>query len=248
MAKPSLEELGSIFKGKHIFQLYIEGDEEWVRKTVRRAGSSGCFGAICATVDTAHYSRRDRDLQGRFSPAEAIDRPNLAAGPVGKGGYRATFTWDRLERLCSWSELPVIVKGILTAEDARSAVKAGASAVYVSNHGGRQLDHAPSSIEMLPEIAEAVGTTTKIIVDSGFLRGTDILKAVALGASAVGLGKLHGAALAAGGWKGMVRALEILEAELTIAMALTGCPTLSQVSRDVLRPHRPVDAWWGQSR
>jgi isopentenyl diphosphate isomerase/L-lactate dehydrogenase-like FMN-dependent dehydrogenase len=144
----------------------------------------------------------------------------------------AKLTWKTIERIRTRSSLPVILKGISTAEDARLAVEHGASAVYISNHGGRQLDCARGSIEVLPEIVDAVGGRAEVIMDGGIYRGTDVLKAIALGARAVCLGRLQCWALAAGGEAGLVQMLEILEEEIIIAMGLLGVTKLSELRRD----------------
>ncbi|HIF61340.1 MAG TPA: alpha-hydroxy-acid oxidizing protein, partial [Rhodospirillales bacterium] len=136
--------------------------------------------------------------------------------------------------------LPLIIKGIATAEDAVIAVDHGIDIIYISNHGGRQLDYGRASIDVLPEVVNAVGENTTIIVDGGFYRGTDILKAIALGANAVGLGRLYGFGLAAFGQAGVKRTLEILEEEMLSAMALLGITTLAELSKDYVHPAKPV--------
>ncbi len=146
----------------------------------------------------------------------------------------ARLTWKTIERIRNRSNLPVILKGIATAEDARLAVEHGVSAVYVSNHGGRQLDCARGCIEALPEIVEAVAGRAEVIMDGGIYRGTDVLKAIALGARAVCIGRLQCWALAAGGESGLVRAMEILEEEIIISMGLLGVTRLSELNRSYL--------------
>ncbi len=216
-----------------VFQLYIQGDSAWVDEYLERIAKSGCR-AFCLTVDIAYYSRRERDLFNRFSPAgrERGDREGFR--------HQAAITWDFIDRIRARLDIPVIVKGIATAEDARLAVEHGVDAVYVSNHGGRQLDHGQGAIEFLPEIVEAVEGRAEVLVDGGFMRGTDILKAVALGARAVGLGKLLVWALAAGGETGVRRMLEILETEISISMGLLGVTGLDQLDPSYLCPTTPV--------
>jgi glycolate oxidase len=151
----------------------------------------------------------------------------------------ARLSWKTIEHIRVRSGLPIILKGVATREDAALAIEAGVEAIYVSNHGGRQLDHAAGTVETLPEIVEAVAGRAQVIVDGGFCRGTDVLKAIALGARAACIGRLQCWALAAGGEAALVRALEILEEEIIIAMGLLGITRVGE-----LRPEhvRQVDA------
>jgi isopentenyl diphosphate isomerase/L-lactate dehydrogenase-like FMN-dependent dehydrogenase len=144
--------------------------------------------------------------------------------------YRAGLTWKTLDAIKKLAGLPFILKGVATAEDAQIAVDHGVDAIYVSNHGGRQLDHNRGTIEMLPEIVDAVRGKAEIIFDGGILRGSDVLKAIALGARAVAIGKLQGWGLAAAGQAGLVRVLEILESEIVTTMALLGITRLDQIN------------------
>jgi 4-hydroxymandelate oxidase len=146
--------------------------------------------------------------------------------------------WERVARVCARSPVPWLVKGVLTAEDARAAVAAGASAVYVSNIGGRQLDCVPATLDQLPEVVEAVAGAVPVLVDGGVRRATDVIKALALGADAVGLGRLLALALAADGEEGVVRALQLVQAELVTSLALLGCGSLAELDRSVLQPAR----------
>lgn len=148
--------------------------------------------------------------------------------------------WSMINELKTHSGLKIIVKGIMSPHDAQLAVEHGADAIYVSNHGGRALDHAPATLQMLPSIVAAVGGKIEIIVDGGFVRGTDIIKAIALGATAVGIGKLQAWALAAGGRSGLYRLLELLEEEMVIAMALLGVNSLSELTPECLQSLPPV--------
>jgi glycolate oxidase len=171
-------------------------------------------------VDTAHYGRRERQMMDRWLP------------PSRRGigyEYRAGLTWDTMDAIKQIGGLPFILKGVATAEDAVLAVEHGVSAIYVSNHGGRQLDHGRATIDMLPEIANAVGGRAEIVLDGGIVRGSDVLKAIALGARAVAIGKLQGWGLAAAGQAGLVRVLEILRDEIVTTMGLLGTAKLDQV-------------------
>jgi isopentenyl diphosphate isomerase/L-lactate dehydrogenase-like FMN-dependent dehydrogenase len=173
--------------------------------------------------------------------------PSRRAAP--SRAFQATLTWDTMERIRDMAGLPFMVKGIQTGEDAEIAVKRGVDVLWVSNHGGRQIDHGQGSLDVLPEVVQAAQGKAQIIVDGGVQRGSDILKAVALGADAVALGRLQGWALAAGGYAGVVRMLEILEDEMISAMALAGLPGLSHLTpksvckaEAVTMPHE-MSAW-----
>lgn len=239
LGSPALEVVAARCGGPAIFQLYVRGDRAWIHEMVSRARDAG-YRAICLTVDTAIYGRRDRDLINRFFPASAVDRPDVG-GVLGAEGdrHQASADWETLAHLCEIAGLPIILKGVMTGEDAEMACAAGVSAVHVSNHGGRQLDHGQATIDVLPEIVAAVSGRAEIIVDSGFMRGSDVVKALALGANAVAIGKLQALALAAGGTAGVVRALELLEQEIRTTMGLLGTAGIGQLGRAVVRPAAP---------
>jgi glycolate oxidase len=208
--------------GLRIFQLYVRGDQDWVDDYVRRARDNS-YTAFCLTVDTAIYSRRERDIAKRFV------RGSRAAAR-GTEAFQAALDWDQVKHFKDNFDIPLFIKGIATAEDALVALEHGVNGVYVSNHGGRQLDYGRGTMDILPEVVQAVGGKMDIIVDGGFYRGTDVVKAMALGATVVGLGRLQGWALAAAGQAGMVRALEILEDEMRVAMGLLGVTSLDELS------------------
>ena len=227
-AKPGAEKAAQSVDVPLIFQLYVRSDRKWIEDTLDQAKAAG-YRALCVTVDRAYYSRRERDLITRL--------------PVREGGdpkFQASLTWDDMVWMKSRMGVPLILKGIATAEDARLAVEYGADVVYVSNHGGRQLDHAQASIEVLPEVVAAVDGRAEVLVDGAISRGTDVIKAVALGARAVGLGKLQGWALAAAGEAGVTRMLELLEAEIKTALGLMGVTSLAQLNPSWVRPAQPV--------
>jgi glycolate oxidase len=217
-----------------VFQLYVRGDDAWVDEYIRLVKETGCR-AFCLTVDTAIYSRRERDLFNRYAP------PGRRGKPREGFQYQAGMTWDLVDKIRRRLDIPIILKGIATAEDGRLAVEHGVDVVYVSNHGGRQLDHCRGSIDVLPEVIEAVGGKAEVVVDGGFMRGSDVLKAVALGARAVGIGKLQAWAMAASGEEGLTRMLEILENEIHDAMALLGVTALNQLDPSYLHPDTPVN-------
>jgi glycolate oxidase len=217
------------------FQLYVRGDKKWVDDTIAHALACG-YRAICLTVDRANYGRRERDIAKGHLP---VSRKGAASE-----SFQASFTWQDVDRIRGNVDVPLVLKGIATAEDAGIAVEKGIDGIYVSNHGGRQLDHSQASIEVLPEIVSAVGGRAEIIVDGGIMRGTDVIKALALGANAVGIGKLQGIALGAGGEDAVVRALEILQTEISRAMALLGVVELSELGPGHLARAEPLAGNW----
>ncbi|MDR7602317.1 MAG: alpha-hydroxy acid oxidase, partial [Armatimonadota bacterium] len=218
MSERSLEEVAEAADGPLIFQLYVRGDRSWMRRMVRRVEAAGYL-ALCLTVDVPVYGRRERDLRNRFRPRQETRRPNLA-DIVPDDAYQAGLTWEDVRWLRDQTSLPLVVKGILTVEDARLAVEHGVQVVYVSNHGGRQLDYAPATVDVLPEVVAAIEGQAEVLVDGGILRGTDVVKALALGARAVLIGKLQCWALAAAGQEGVERALELLQEELGTTLGL----------------------------
>jgi isopentenyl diphosphate isomerase/L-lactate dehydrogenase-like FMN-dependent dehydrogenase len=230
---PPLEETAAATPTPKIFQLYVFGDDQWVEDTVKRAKDAG-YAALALTVDVAHYSRRERPMLTRYIP------PTRRAGVAPERRWQASLTWEMMDRIRDLAGLPFMLKGVQTAEDAEIAVQHGVDYIWVSNHGGRQIDHGQGSLDVLPEIVQAVGGRARIIVDGGVQRGSDILKAIALGADVVALGRLQGWGLAAAGATGVVRMLEILEDELISAMGLTGLTSIDQVNRKYVCQADPV--------
>jgi len=216
-----------------VFQLYMQGDDAWLDAYLDRVAKARCRG-FCLTVDIALYSKRERDLFNRYAP------PGRRGQPRKDFEYQAAMTWDLVDRVRERLDIPVILKGIATAEDARMAVDHGVDVVYVSNHGGRQLDHGRGSIDILPEVIEAVDGRAEVVVDGGFVRGTDVLKAIALGARAVGIGKLQVWAIAAGGDAAVGQMLALLENEITVSMGLLGITRPDQLDPSFLHPAKPV--------
>lgn len=219
----SLEEvaLGSI--GPRWFQLYVTGDRGFIKELVLRAASTG-YQAIVLTVDYPVSGYRDRDLQNRFVPLSPFTELSVAAV------HDARLTWEDLDWVSGLADLPLVLKGILTPEDARLAVEHGASAIVASNHGGRQLDRSPAPTEVLGEIVAAVGPGVEVYVDGGFRRGSDVIVALALGARGVFIGRPYLYALAAGGEVGVGRALSLMQTELENAMALLGVRRVEEIS------------------
>lgn len=230
VTQPSLEEIAAASQNPKIFQLYVQGDMKWVENLFARVKKAG-YAALCLTVDTAYYGRRERQMMDRWLPPS-----RRAAGYE----HRAALTWETMDAIKEMAGLPFILKGVATAEDAAIAVEHGVSAVYVSNHGGRQLDHGRATIEMLPEIVAAVGGRAEIVMDGGILRGSDVLKAVALGAKAVAIGKLQGWGLGAAGQIGLVRVLELLEKEITTTMGLLGVTRIDQLKPTYVCKTQPL--------
>jgi len=216
-----------------IFQLYVRGNPAWVDDHVARAIEHG-YAAFCLTVDTAHYSRRERDLAKRHVTA---GRRRVEGREI-----QMALDWKTVERIKKNFKIPLALKGIATAEDAKIALDHGVEIIYVSNHGGRQLDHGRGSAEALPEVVEAVAGRATIIVDGGFNRGTDIIKALALGANLVGLGRMQCYGLAAGGQAGIVRMLEIMLDEVTRALGLLGVSGFGKLDPSYLHAAAPANA------
>ncbi len=232
VTRPGLEEAAAATgDGRRIFQLYVRGDDAWTDEYVHRAVDAG-YEAFCLTVDTAAYSRRERDITKRFVKPWRSSATGI--------GYQAALSWKNVEHFKRRHRIPLILKGIATAEDAAMACEHGVDVVYVSNHGGRQLDHGRGSIAVLPEVVEAVAGRAAVVVDGGFGRGTDIVKAMALGADAVAIGRLYCYGLAAGGADGVARLLDILEHEVGVALALLGVTGFGELDRSYLRAVEPV--------
>jgi glycolate oxidase len=217
--------------GFRIFQLYVRGDDGFVDEHVKRARDNG-YAAFALTVDTAHYSRRERDLAKRFVKPWRQRATGMS--------FQAALSWDHVKRFKDRHDIPLILKGIATAEDAALACEHGVDVVYVSNHGGRQLDHGRGSLDVLPEVVQAVAGRAGVMVDGSFYRGTDVVKAIALGAQIVGMGRMPCYGLAAGGQEGLERVFEIVEDEITICMGLLGVDSLARLDRSYLHLGAPV--------
>lgn len=246
----SIEEIAEASSGHRWFQLYVYRDRGVTLDLIRRAEVSGCR-ALVITVDAAVIGTRERDralgfhlpeplTMGNFRGAERallnqIDDDSALTRYV-QGQLDPSLTWDDLSWLIDQTHLPVFVKGIIRASDARQAFDRGAAGVIISNHGGRQLDTAPPTSRALPPIVDAVGGRGLLLVDGGIRRGSDVLKAIAMGADAVLIGRPILWGLTCAGARGVTDVLEILREELLEAMALCGCPRLSHITRDLLSP------------
>lgn len=225
-ASRTIEEVAEI-GGTLWFQLYVLQSPGHPEELVRRAEAAG-YAAIVLTVDVPVLGVRERDLRmGENYPAFTY-----AAAP--HDPHYDTLTWDIVDRLREMTSLPIVIKGVMTGEDAALAVEHGASAVWASNHGGRQLDRVPAAIDVLEEIVQAVGGRAEVYVDGGLRRGVDVAIALALGAKAVFLGRPVLCGLAVDGEVGARDVLRILETELLNAMALLGAPTVGDVVREMV--------------
>jgi isopentenyl diphosphate isomerase/L-lactate dehydrogenase-like FMN-dependent dehydrogenase len=215
-----------------MFQLYVRGDDAFVEDYVSRAIANR-YSAFCLTVDTAHYSRRERDIAKRYVRETRLRSTG--------GDFQKGLSWRTVKLIKDKFNIPLIIKGIATAEDALIALDHGVDWIYVSNHGGRQLDHGRGAMHVLPEIVDAVKGRAKIMVDGGFCRGADVVKAIASGADLVGIGRLQCWALAAAGETGIVRMLELLEDEVIRTLGLLGTTSFAEVEKSMLHPATPTN-------
>jgi isopentenyl diphosphate isomerase/L-lactate dehydrogenase-like FMN-dependent dehydrogenase len=249
LSTASLEEVaGSAAEGQRWFQLYVFKDRGITSEMLDRVTAAG-YQAIALTVDTPILGRRERDLRNAFGLPAGFQYENLL-GPLARSGpadvgesalatYFSTqldhaLTWKDLEWLIGYTRLPVLVKGVVRADDARRCLAAGAGGIIVSNHGGRQLDYAIATLDALPGIVDAVGADIPVLLDGGVRRGTDVLKALALGARSVMIGRPYLWALAVGGEAGVRRLLDLLRQEISISMSLLGVRRLDELSPDLL--------------
>jgi glycolate oxidase len=230
----TIEEVGAAASGPKIFQLYTRGDAAFIDEHVHRAMAAG-YDAFCITVDSAHYSRRERDIANRFAKPWRAYNAGMA--------FQAALNWADIARFRdAHPGVKLILKGIATAEDAVRAADLGVAAVYVSNHGGRQLDHGAGAIEVLAEVVAAVGGRALVFVDGGISRGSDVVKAMALGADAVGVGRLYLYGYAAAGAEGIARVIELLEIEVIETLGLLGLASFAGLDASYLRPVEAVTA------
>lgn len=228
------------------FQLYVLKDRDLTAELVKRAHAAG-YGALVLTVDAPVLGRRLRDDRNRFSLPPGITMANLEGMslPQSDGSqlfaffverHDSSLTWDDVAWLDSLTPMPLILKGIVRGDDASKAVDAGAAGIIVSNHGGRQLDGAPATMDVLPEVIEAVEGRAEVLLDGGITRGSDVMKALALGARAVLVGRPYLWGLAIDGETGVRRVLEILRDNLALTMALCGCTSVAHVDRSLVAP------------
>ncbi|HEX4965985.1 MAG TPA: alpha-hydroxy acid oxidase [Thermoanaerobaculia bacterium] len=252
LSNTRVEDVVAAASGPVWFQLYVYRDRKATEGLVRRAEAAGCR-ALVLTVDAPLLGRRERDVRNRFRLPPGLAVANMLPEGYGEvpevpadsglAAYVAALlnpalTWRDVAWLRSITTLPVLVKGIVRSDDALRAAEAGAAGVVVSNHGGRQLDTSPATLDVLPEIADALsahGHSIEVLMDGGIRRGTDVLKALALGAKAVLLGRPILWGLAADGEAGAAHALRLLRDEFDLAMTLAGAPTVAEITRDLVR-------------
>jgi len=249
IATRTMEEIAAAIAAPRWFQLYVWKDREVTAELVKRSARAG-YRAICLTVDTPLLGRREKDERNSFTLPPGIGIANVR--PAGLDGmpdseHGSAFakyvkemldpavTWRDLAWLRSLTSLPIVVKGIMTMEDAKIAVEHGVEGIVVSNHGGRQLDSTPATLDVLPEIVDAVRGRAEVFMDGGIRRGTDVLKALALGARAVLVGRSPLWGLALGGAEGVHAVLEHLRREFALAMALSGRSSLGQIDRSMVQ-------------
>jgi isopentenyl diphosphate isomerase/L-lactate dehydrogenase-like FMN-dependent dehydrogenase len=226
----SLEEVAAAAEGPLMFQIYHHGDRAWAAEWLGRVQRAG-FNLICLTVDTPVYSRRERDIRNRYSARTRREGSLIHPDPL----YPARLTWDDVRFLRQIISVPFGLKGVLHVEDAERCLREGLDFIWVSNHGGRQLDDTRASIDALADIAAVVKGRVPIIVDGGFRRGTDVIKALALGATAVAMGRVPVWGLAAGGADGVAQALKILREEMLLGLAMAGKTSVRGLPRDMIR-------------
>jgi len=250
LSNTDVEDVAEEHPDATFFQLYVYRDREATVGLVRRAEEAGCK-ALVLTVDAPLLGRRERDVRNAFALPQGLHVKNLVpagygdlAKHIGESGLAAYFaslidpalSWADVDWLRSITSLPIAIKGIVRVDDAKRARDAGASAIVVSNHGGRQLDASPATLDVLAPIADAVGREVEILIDGGVRRGADVIKALALGARAVLVGRPILWGLAWDGERGARFVLDTLRRELDLAMALAGCPTLGSITRDLVDP------------
>ncbi|CAN6886813.1 unnamed protein product [Brassica oleracea] len=258
-ATSSVEEVASTGPGIRFFQLYVYKNRNVVEQLVRRAERAG-FKAIALTVDTPRLGRRESDIKNRFTLPPNLTLKNFEGLDLGKmdeandsglasyvaGQIDRTLSWKDVQWLQTITKMPILVKGVITGEDARIAVQAGAAGIIVSNHGARQLDYVPATISALEEVVKATQGRIPVFLDGGVRRGTDVFKALALGASGIFIGRPVVFSLAAEGEAGVRKMLQMLRDEFELTMALSGCRSLKEITRnhittewDTPRPPHP---------
>lgn len=226
VSEAGIEATAAAATGCKIFQLYVRGDAAFVDDHATRATAAG-YDAFCITVDSAIYSRRERDIANRFAKPWRARSAGME--------FQAALNWADIERFKRQHKIKLFLKGIATAEDAVRACDLGVDGIYVSNHGGRQLDHGAGAAEVLPEVVDAVAGRAVVIMDGGISRGSDVVKAMALGADLVGIGRLYVYGFAAAGAEGIARVVELLEEEVVECLGLLGLSSFEKLDRSYLR-------------
>jgi 4-hydroxymandelate oxidase len=235
----SIEDVIAVASQPVWFQLYVTKDREHTKALVERVQSAGAK-ALCVTVDSPLDGPRNRQMRSPFKLPPGVGYPHYVGvrervpPPTLDHVEPANLTWKDIEWLRSFCRVPMFLKGVMNPVDADMGIKAGADGIMVSNHGGRCLDTQPASIEVLPRVVDAVAGRVPVIVDGGIRRGTDVVKAIALGANAVQIGRPYVYGLASGGAAGVTHVLKILRLELLMAMSLLGCPNIASIDRTVI--------------
>ncbi len=230
----SIEEITAVPGARCWFQLYVQGDRGFTRDSIERVEAAGCE-AVCVTVDTPVLGLRPRQMRAEFNIPDGVPLPHARrVRAASDPGMHSAVTWRDVEWLRSVVKSKLLLKGILHPADAELAIQAGVDGIMVSNHGGRNLDTIVPPIEALPDIAQQVAGRVPLFVDGGIRRGTDALKGLLLGATAVLIGRPYLYALAVGGADGVARCLSLLIEELRLAMALVGAGSLRELNRDVV--------------
>jgi 4-hydroxymandelate oxidase len=244
-ATTTIEDMARAAPAPLWFQLYVERDHGITKALVQRAEAAGCK-AICVTVDQPVRGYRDREIRDGFALPPGVERANLrglsetltkkiyADDGVYTPSHDPSFTLRDLEWLRSLTRLPLLAKGVLTPEAADDVIRAGIAGIVVSNHGGRSVDTVPATAEVFPGIVDKVAGRVPLLVDGGIRRGTDVMKALGMGANAVLIGRPYVYALAVAGAKGMRRAVDILVTELKMSMAMSGRPNIASLGRDLI--------------
>ena len=236
-ASARVEDIARAARGRAWFQLYVHRDRTVTRDLVQRAEAAGCT-ALCITVDMPVVPMRDREKRLAVRPPYTGPSSGGRVSPIYADAFNPTVTWETVAWIRSFAKTPVLLKGVLAPDDARRAASEGLAGVIVSNHGGRNLDTTPATIDALPAVVEAVQGQMPLLLDGGIRRGTDVVKAIALGARAVLIGRPYLWGLAVDGAAGVQRVTDILRDELEAAMAMCGAPSLEKISRHLVWPER----------
>lgn len=236
-----IEDIARVATAPLWFQLYVQPDREFTRDLVQRAEAAGCQ-ALCLTVDTPTLGVRNRQERAQVALPPGVTTPHLyedfgGAQRLTQSRHIST-TWKDVDWLRSFARVPLLLKGILDDDDAEKAVQTGAQGIIVSNHGGRNLDTVPATIDALPQVVARVNGRVPVLVDGGIRRGTDVLKALALGAKAVLIGRPYCYGLGVAGSDGVCRVVNILRQELEMAMMFTGCSSIRDIDASVLWDRR----------
>ncbi len=251
MASVCIEDIVKASNAPPWFQLYVQPDRGYTKELIERIEDAGCA-ALCVTVDTPVIGTRNREARVRFQLPDTVKRPHLEGlicagetthrpkeGQIYSSFFSPSLNWKDIEWMLSFVRVPLLLKGVMSGDDAAIAAESGVQGLIVSNHGARNLDTVPAAVEALPEVIEGVAGRLPVLLDGGVRRGIDILKALALGADAVLIGRPYLYGLAAAGAAGVAKVLSILRTEFAMAMALTGCTSIAKIGKSVLWDTKP---------